>query len=506
MSAFPALTFSDIEAYVLKKSGCKGTERGYQYFAEYGYLHGVEGKCTNSDFEARSFTSTFNHFAVSYEDRVAQVTAKSYRSQKKNEPPHSIFLTVTPVLDSTEISGKCSCPAGIGGYCNHVIGLLYYLAHCKKMMFTSIPDEITCTSMKERWSVPRGKKIQNEEIQDVKVKKIQPEADYSRFIKSTLYSPSPQYPIFTQNDFEGLQPKPLAATIAPKDGQNFLTTSSKFGSVVIGSVLSYQQRYSEKYVINDYSHSSFPQLPLANAEDRFKNDLCTCLQREEMVAFDSLHVSMERVLELESNTRSQSESGLWQMLRKKRITASKFGSVAKRQKDFETFVEQLNRSRAKVTPDMQRGLDLENRAAYIYAHVAKQGKVNVFPSGLIINPKCPWLGCTPDRKVYCLDADKHCHSPFGLLEIKVVKAGATNFENVAYLVKDYFNHFQLKRNHDYFYQVQCQLALTGLEWCDFFSYIDDDTFFCEKITFDPEFFQKAKDKVDLFYFNYFLGH
>ena len=85
LSAFPALTFSDI-AFALKNSGCKGTARGHQYFAEYGYLHGIEGKYTNSNFETRLFPSTLNHFAVSYEDRVAQVTAKSYRSQKKNEP------------------------------------------------------------------------------------------------------------------------------------------------------------------------------------------------------------------------------------------------------------------------------------------------------------------------------------------------------------------------------------------------------------------------------------
>ena len=80
------------------------------------------------------------------------------------------------------------------------------------------------------------------------------------------------------------------------------------------------------------------------------------------------------------------------------------------------------------------------------------------------------------------------------MEIKVVKEGATDFENVTYLTKDKdSNVLKLKRNHDYYYQVQCQLALTGLEWCDFFSYINDTTFFCERIMFDLIFFQTGKD-------------
>ena len=94
----------------------------------------------------------------------------------------------------------------------------------------------------------------------------------------------------------------------------------------------------------------------------------------------------------------------------------------------------------------------------------KQNQVNLFPSGLVINPKCPWLGCTPDRKVFDLNAENQGLSPFGLLAIKVVKEGATDFANVAYLTKDRdANVLKLKRNHDYYYQVQCQMALTGLE-------------------------------------------
>ena len=107
--------------------------------------------------------------------------------------------------------------------------------------------------------------------------------------------------------------------------------------------------------------------------------------------------------------------------------------------------------------------------------------------------------------MYELDAIKNNQNPFGLLEIKVVKEGETSFDNVRYLTKDpVTDKYKLKLNDNYHYQVQCQLGLTGLEWCDFFSYINDDIFVCDRILFDSNFFQKAKDKVDNFFFNYYL--
>ena len=142
-----------------------------------------------------------------------------------------------------------------------------------------------------------------------------------------------------------------------------------------------------------------------------------------------------------------------------------------------------------------------------YANKAKDGSLNLFPSGLIILPKCPWLGCSPDRKVYVLQAVQNGYNPFGLLEIKVVKEGETDFANVSYLAKDAItNEFNFKKTHIYYYQVQCQLALTGLEWCDFFFYISDDLFVCVKIPFHRSFFfQEAKNKVDSFYFQHYFN-
>ena len=66
-------------------------------------------------------------------------------------------------------------------------------------------------------------------------------------------------------------------------------------------------------------------------------------------------------------------------------------------------------------------------------YIHKVGMVNLYPSGLVINPKCPWLGCSPDRKVFDIQAANQSQNQFGLLEVKVVKEGETDFNNVRYV-------------------------------------------------------------------------
>lgn len=65
---------------------------------------------------------------------------------------------------------------------------------------------------------------------------------------------------------------------------------------------------------------------------------------------ESLSVTLEMVHALEEKMREQDESDLWHSLRKKkRITASKFGTVAKRISNFDTLVKQLQPSRLVQT-------------------------------------------------------------------------------------------------------------------------------------------------------------
>ena len=57
------------------------------------------------------------------------------------------------------------------------------------------------------------------------------------------------------------------------------------------------------------------------------------------------------------------------------------------------------------------GLQHENEAAKAYSKFTGN---NVYPVGMVINPTAPYLGCSPDRRVF----DNFEEEKFGLLEIK----------------------------------------------------------------------------------------
>ena len=94
----------------------------------------------------------------------------------------------------------------------------------------------------------------------------------------------------------------------------------------------------------------------------------------------------------------------------------------------------------------------------------------VFDAGLSVHPSFPYLLASPDGKVF----DPSTDSKYGLLEIKCPfsKRGETLDQAAAdpnfYLEKvGGKSHLKKEHNCGHYAQVQGQLALTGLKWCDF---------------------------------------
>jgi hypothetical protein len=121
----------------------------------------------------------------------------------------------------------------------------------------------------------------------------------------------------------------------------------------------------------------------------------------------------------------------------------------------------------KSTRKVQKaGLQNEPVAAEKYATVTDH-PINLYPSGIVLSPWAPWLAVSPDRRVY----DPQRNPPFGLLEIKcpqvssVLQATCLSLEN---------GISSLKHRHMYYTQIQAQLAITGLHWCDFFIWCEND--------------------------------
>ena len=92
--------------------------------------------------------------------------------------------------------------------------------------------------------------------------------------------------------------------------------------------------------------------------------------------------------------------------------------------------------------------------------------VTVYCAGFVINPADPWLGVSPDGMT--LEDGR----PF------------------------------LKRSHNYYLQVQGQLGICGLDWCDFVMYTSK-SISIERIQFDEENWANMCNELLDFYIQHF---
>ena len=353
----------------------------------------------------------------------------------------------------------CTCTIGQSQTCGHVCGLLYTLALWNKQGRHSVPFDIAKTSLPQTWHLPRGSNIQPTTFHDKLLDKF-----------PTIYA----------------LPAIHNATSGPP------VVPTKFGFVPEGCILSYQQRQHTDMAINLVG-IEFPEVPVENF---MVNNYCTVLTRTAATTLDSLSTSVVESQAFDKLTRDQSRNPLFFKLRANRLTASKIHRVVTRQDHFISLADSLKSGR-RQTADMKRDIDMEPIAADVYCKL-QNNIVNLYPSGVIVSPWSFWLAASPDRKVY----DPSRVPPFGLLEIKC--PNKASISEVPYLKQDATTHtLKLKRSDKYYYQVLMQLAVAGLQWCDFFVWTPHDSHL-ETIRFDIDEWQTVKDKVDMFYFDHFL--
>ena len=124
---------------------------------------------------------------------------------------------------------------------------------------------------------------------------------------------------------------------------------------------------------------------------------------------------------------------------------------------------------------LQWGLNNEENATLKYkGQIENKENVVIKSCGLVISPKWPWLGCSPDGVLL------KCGDCIGCLEIKCPysKNDMTILEAVkchkTFFLKSTTSGLELKRSHAYFYQCQGIVNILGLPWIDFLVYTDVD--------------------------------
>lgn len=115
-------------------------------------------------------------------------------------------------------------------------------------------------------------------------------------------------------------------------------------------------------------------------------------------------------------------------------------------------------------------------------------EVNHYPCGFLIHPDAPWMGSTPDGIVY----DPEAQTVFGLVEIKC--PNVASYVDCPYIKISEGTH-TLRKSHSYFWQIQGQMLISGLDWCDFVVYTQEDMFI-QRIPRDNEITKTMKVKID----------
>ena len=118
------------------------------------------------------------------------------------------------------------------------------------------------------------------------------------------------------------------------------------------------------------------------------------------------------------NTLQQANCTSWYLQKSKCITASSFGKVINRRKTlFPTtlvkLILQKSMNKGRNTPaQLKWGLENENVAIGEYLKQHYLLPTAIESCGLVVNPKYPWLGCSPDGIVV------ENGSPAGCIEVK----------------------------------------------------------------------------------------
>ena len=395
-------------------------------------------------------------------------------------------------------SAYCTCIAGLSGTCNHVTALLFRVDAAVTTGLTN-PSK---TSKLCQWNVPSGTKINlkpmlaaemsftKQHFSNVSEKDRQKEKEAYLSYLPTLNEE--QVHTFSNED---LIRKQLYNAI--KDD----IKESRIASLIENTPHSKRQ----KNILN---------LPKTIAEFRhsFTYDKSLPKQQnvENFVSF--MKITETDISNLKEVTVCQSGCTEWQAHRNGRITASNFHRVFSRantlKKSPETNPEALvntllGLSKPPDTKSLRHGKAMEPLAKKKYVAIAKKKhkKLTHKESGLHLMKESVYIGASPDLMINC-----SCCGD-GLVEIKCPYSIAhekPTADNLSYLEKHYESGetvIRLGLKTAYYYQVQGQMGVTGLNFCDFFVFTKFG-YHLERIHFDLSFWENLLEKLTWFWINY----
>ena len=234
---------------------------------------------------------------------------------------------------------------------------------------------------------------------------------------------------------------------------------------------------------------------------------------------NSMTLSQAEVDNIEFATRGQTTNRLWLALHNGRITSSRFGEMLHRRESTNpnNLVKRImgygHKESMHLPPQIRWGRDNEPLACKCYLEDRKKlgEEMSFEPTGLYLLPEKSYLGASSDGKLTCTSVDTCC---IGCLEIKCpysidgqLTISLTPDEIADMYGKKFFMQrgddrlLHLPKKHHYYAQVQGEMAVLNVEWCDFVVY-SKGVVVVDRIIADYNYWTELSEILDSFYVQY----
>lgn len=422
---------------------------------------------TKQQFKAYKSLEAFNQMVIGWVKSVRGklisgryvVVGKVKHSQRMSDPLVDIWIITES--DGTILSVHClGCKAGLAESCSHVACVLFYIE-----AWIRINGKLSCTQVKSTWLLPTYvNEVPYARIKDINfssAKKLKENLD--RKIDS-LDESDLQFPK-RNNKQTGCSGKVSASQPTKQEMAHLCEKLNNCKTKAVA--LSLNRAYSEQFVATSRN------VPLVS--DLFQTD-CLDMGYQELLKMCmdvKLTVSDDEIKNVERDSRDQAKGSGFFRHRAGRIGASVSGTV------FHSNLAQPPQSCIKSvcypnlyklnTQAIRHGCKYEAFAIKAYEMKMKSTHKNfeLKRCGLFINKKHPFLHATPDFLMSCDCCGLGCGEvkcPLTLHDGDFKKYAASKHS----CIEENDGKFTLKRNHNYFHQVQQQLfTLPERACCDF---------------------------------------
>ena len=239
-----------------------------------------------------------------------------------------------------------------------------------------------------------------------------------------------------------------------------------------------------------------------------------CMDRGDLTALehfnellDYLSYSPEEISIMDKESEGQHENPNWHLARKGLITASKVKLIYACRDNNKMALNlmkgsTLNEDNLPEPIKFGRKYEQKARDLFLKSHRYHHHKCTLRVPGLVVSDTTAFLGASPDGIVSC----KHCGK--FLIEVKCFHSNKNFHPRAAMLCSKVLEQgsdgtITVNKKHQYYFQIQAQMAVTGIRKCSLVGYTHKGIH-TEDVNFDSQFWADVVDKLFDFYRYHYL--